>query len=49
VAANQSALKDGSRIFSSYIIGDDKVWVITEAVNEDGSRNSTTVLLPSEY
>jgi hypothetical protein len=49
VAANQSALKDGSRIFSSYILGGEKVWVITEAVDEDGSRSSTTILLPSEY
>lgn len=49
VAANQSALKDGSRIFSSYIIGGEKVWVITEAVDEDDSRNSTAILLPSEY
>jgi hypothetical protein len=49
VAANQSALKDGSRIFSSYIIGGEKVWIITEAVDEDGSRNSTAILLPSEY
>ena len=49
VAANQSARKDGGRIFSSYIIGGEKVWVITEAVDEDGSRSSTTILLPSEY
>lgn len=49
VAANQSALKDGGRIFSSYIIGGEKVWVITEAADEDGSRSSTTILLPSEY
>jgi len=49
VAANNRALIDGGRIFSSYIIGGDKVWVITEAVDDAGSRNSTTVLLPSEY
>ena len=49
VAANNRALKDGGRIFTSYINGGEKVWVITEAVDEDGSRSSTTILLPSEY
>ena len=49
VAANHSALKDGSRIFSCYDIGGDKVWVITEAIGEDGSRSCTTLLLASEY
>lgn len=49
VAANIRAVKDGGRIFSSYVIDGDKVWVITEAVDDLGSRNSTTLLLPSEY
>ena len=50
-AANRSALKYGSRIFSSYCCvkgntdGDaGRLWIITEA-----DRASTTVLLPSEY
>jgi len=43
--ANNEALKDGSRIFSSYDLNDgQKIWVITEA-----DRSSTSVLLPSEY
>jgi hypothetical protein len=43
--ANNEALKDGSRIFSSYDLNDgQKIWVITEA-----DRSSTTLLLPSEY
>jgi hypothetical protein len=43
--ANDAALKDGSRIFSSYNLNDgQKIWVITEA-----DRSSTTLLLPSEY
>ena len=43
--ANDQALIDGSRIFSSYEIGKgEKIWVITEA-----DRSSTTILLPSEY
>ena len=42
---NDLALKDGSRIFSAYNIGNGvKVWLITEA-----DRSATTILLPSEY
>lgn len=48
-AANIAALKDGSRLMSSYEIGHQKLWVITEAVGDDGSRASTCILLPSEY
>jgi len=52
--ANERAVKDGSRIFSSYIIRDDqgrektKLRVITEAKNE-GWRQSTCILLPDDY
>jgi hypothetical protein len=42
--ANERALRDGERIFSSYATASGKVWIITE-----GSRSSTCVLLPSEY
>lgn len=49
-AANDAALKDGSRIFSAYVINKDKFWVITEAANDEGlSRASTCILLPAEY
>ena len=41
---NKQALHDGSRIFSSYNVGQSKVWIITEA-----DRSSTCILLPSEY
>lgn len=48
--ANERSLVDGSRILSSYILPDKrKVWVITEAVDDDGRRPYTTVLLPEEY
>lgn len=48
--ANDAALEDGSRIFSSYVLkSDEKVWIITEAVGDDGKRASTCVLLPDEY
>lgn len=44
-AMNDDALKSGEdRIFSSYKIGDEKVWVITE-----WDRSVTTVLMPSDY
>jgi len=44
VAANIEAIKYGGRILSSYLVGNDRVWIITEA-----DRSSTTILLPSEY
>lgn len=47
--ANIAAVQNGSRVFSSYCIDDHKVWVITEAVGDDGLRASTCILLPSEY
>ena len=48
--ANDAALKDGSRIFSSYNLPNGKkIWIITEAAGEDGKRASTCLLLPEEY
>ena len=47
---NEEALEEGSRLFSAYrSAGGEKLWVITEAVNDSGARSSTTVLLPDEY
>ena len=47
---NDKSLVDGSRILSAYktLMGD-RLWLITEAVGDDGRRSSTTILLPSEY
>lgn len=42
--ANQYALTHGERIFSAYQIGDERVFVITEA-----DRSLTTLLLSHEY
>jgi len=45
--ANKRALKYGTRLLSSYPLGENgagKVWILTEA-----SREVTTILLPSEY
>ena len=41
---NELALKHGRRLLSSYLVGEGRVWVITEA-----DRSYTTLLLPSEY
>lgn len=44
-AANDAAVKDGERIFSSYQLAPNlKIYVITEA-----DRSATTVLLPDDY
>lgn len=48
--ANDEALKDGSRILSAYVLPTKvKVWVITEAKDDQGRRSATTLLLPDEY
>ena len=50
--ANNLALKDGSRLLSAYVLNDaatTKIWIITEAEDDDGNRAATTGLLPSEY
>jgi hypothetical protein len=41
---NEIALRDGYRVLSSYPVGRECVWVITEA-----DRSITTVLLAEEY
>ena len=44
--ANRLALKDGSRIFSAYVLPktDERIWIITEA-----DRSSTCALTPQDY
>ncbi|MBK1719166.1 hypothetical protein [Thiocystis violacea] len=45
VQANQDALHDGARLFSSYRLSEAvRVWIITEA-----DRSATTVLMPEDY
>jgi hypothetical protein len=46
---NDVSIEDGSRILSSYKLGDQKLWVISEAADDHGNRYSTTILLSSEY
>jgi hypothetical protein len=48
--ANEDALQDGSRILSAYHTRKGtKLWIITEAIGDDGQREATTILLPEEY
>lgn len=42
--ANEDAVMGGGRVLSAYKVGDEKVWVITEA-----DRSATTILTPDEY
>lgn len=41
---NERSLRQGWRILSSYPIGAERIWIITEA-----DRSVTTLLLPEEY
>src|SRR5262249_24581016 len=44
-------VKGGSRILSAYLLNDGqtKIWVVTEATDDQGNRAATTILLPSDY
>ena len=47
---NAEALKDDGRLMSAYILPTKvKVWVLTEATDDEGRRSATTLLLPEEY
>ena len=47
---NAEAVKDGSRILSSFKTSKgERIWVISEAEDDDGQRAATTILLPEEY
>ncbi len=47
---NDQALQDGSRLLSAYrTLKGERIWIITEAVGDDGHRASTCILLPDEY
>ena len=41
---NERSVKHGFRIISSYAVGEERVWIITES-----DRSSTCLLLPYEY
>jgi hypothetical protein len=47
---NEISVRDGSRILSAYLTAKGvKIWVITEAIDDEGKRAATTILLPDEY
>ena len=47
---NDAAVIDGSRILSAYTTcKGERLWIITEAADDQGRRLCTTLLLPSEY
>lgn len=47
---NELSLTDGSRIMSAYRTSKGtKLWVITDAADDNGHRCVTTILLPDEY
>jgi hypothetical protein len=41
---NDLAVEQGSRILSAYAVGDERLWIISEA-----DRSATTILLATEY
>jgi hypothetical protein len=41
---NEFSVKNGFRVMSSYRVGSDRLWILTEA-----DRSSSCLLLPSEY
>jgi hypothetical protein len=47
---NDEAITQGSRILSAYqTLKGKKLWIITEATDDQGQRAATTILLPDEY
>ena len=48
--ANDQALVDGSRLLSAYrTLKRERIWIITEARDDQGRRAASTILKPSEY
>jgi len=47
---NDEALIHGDRLLSAYqTLKGVKLWIITEAADDNGHRAATTILLPEEY
>lgn len=47
--ANDIAVRDGERILSAYDLPCGRIYCITDAKDDDGVRQVTTLLLPEEY
>ncbi len=49
-ADNEIALVEGGRVLSTFLLATGvRIWVLTEAIQANGSRAATTLLLPDEY
>jgi hypothetical protein len=47
---NDQSLIDGSRLLSAYrTLKNERLWIITEACDDDGHRLATTIVKPEEY
>lgn len=47
---NDQSLIDGSRLLSAYrTLKNERLWIITEAKDDEGNRSATTILRPDEY
>ena len=47
---NDQALVDGSRLLSAYrTLRGERILIITEAEDDNGKREASTILLPQEY
>ena len=50
VQLNAEALRTGARIMGAYTTKQGgKIWIITEAADDNGRRSATTALFPDEY
>ena len=47
--ANFDAIQNGARILSCYPTPNGDLWIITEAMDDEGVRHATTMLTPDEY
>ena len=48
--ANEQALATGARLLSAYTLPTGvRLWAIADAIDDEGARPATTLLLPDEY
>jgi hypothetical protein len=46
---NKQGVQSGARLLSTFTVAYAVIWVITEAVGDDGTRAASTLLYPDEY
>lgn len=47
--SNEDAIESGARILSVYLVEGTKLYLVTEAASDDGTRAVSTLLAASEY